>query len=67
MLAKIRRGLMGLVAGALVAAVAALPAQQALEAARVEPSAPLVAGPYLRLWPHRHQTDGFFAAVWQKS
>ncbi len=23
-------------------------------------------GTYLRLWPHRHQTDGFFAAVWQK-
>ncbi len=22
---------------------------------------------YLRLWPHRHQTDGFFAAVWQKT
>jgi 16S rRNA (cytosine967-C5)-methyltransferase len=22
---------------------------------------------YLRLWPHRHQTDGFFAAVWQKN
>jgi 16S rRNA (cytosine967-C5)-methyltransferase len=43
-----------------------LPAQQALEAARVEPAAPLVSGPYLRLWPHRHQTDGFFAAVWQK-
>lgn len=21
---------------------------------------------YLRLWPHRHQTDGFFAAVWTK-
>ena len=21
---------------------------------------------YLRLWPDRHQTDGFFAAVWQK-
>jgi 16S rRNA (cytosine967-C5)-methyltransferase len=21
---------------------------------------------YLRLWPHKHQTDGFFAAVWQK-
>ncbi len=21
---------------------------------------------YLRLWPHRHQTDGFFAAAWQK-
>jgi len=22
---------------------------------------------YLRLWPHLHQTDGFFAAVWQKN
>ena len=22
---------------------------------------------YLRLWPHRHLTDGFFAAVWEKS
>ena len=22
---------------------------------------------YLRLWPHRHDTDGFFAAVWQRS
>ncbi len=22
---------------------------------------------YLRLWPHRHHTDGFFAAVWQKN
>jgi 16S rRNA (cytosine967-C5)-methyltransferase len=22
---------------------------------------------YLRLWPHRHQTDGFFAAVWQRT
>ena len=21
---------------------------------------------YLRLWPHLHQTDGFFAATWQK-
>lgn len=21
---------------------------------------------YLRLWPHKHSTDGFFAAVWQK-
>lgn len=23
-------------------------------------------GEYLRLWPHRHGTDGFFAAVWQR-
>jgi 16S rRNA (cytosine967-C5)-methyltransferase len=21
---------------------------------------------YLRLWPHLHQTDGFFAAIWSK-
>ncbi|RVU47125.1 RsmB/NOP family class I SAM-dependent RNA methyltransferase [Rubrivivax rivuli] len=58
------------VAEAFTAANAAqfevLPALQALEAARVEAPAPLVAGPYLRLWPHRHQTDGFFAAAWQK-
>ena len=32
----------------------------------VEQAPSLCAGPYLRLWPHRHQTDGFFAAVWQK-
>lgn len=24
-------------------------------------------GPHLRLWPHRHATDGFFASVWQRS
>ena len=24
-------------------------------------------GRFLRLWPHQHKTDGFFAAVWQKS
>jgi 16S rRNA (cytosine967-C5)-methyltransferase len=24
-------------------------------------------GEFLRLWPHRHGTDGFFAAVWQKN
>ncbi|MDR1968680.1 MAG: RsmB/NOP family class I SAM-dependent RNA methyltransferase [Burkholderiaceae bacterium] len=23
-------------------------------------------GQYLRLWPQRHRTDGFFAAVWQR-
>ncbi len=23
-------------------------------------------GAFLRLWPHRHATDGFFAAVWQR-
>ena len=43
-----------------------LPVLVALEAARVSRAAELVSGPYLRLWPHRHHTDGFFAAVWQR-
>ena len=43
-----------------------LPVLAALQAARVEGAEALVAGPYLRLWPHRHHTDGFFAACWQK-
>ncbi|WP_137894877.1 RsmB/NOP family class I SAM-dependent RNA methyltransferase [Ramlibacter sp. 2FC] len=38
---------------------------------KLEGAARLCAGPdsggeFLRLWPHRHGTDGFFAAVWQK-
>ncbi len=41
-------------------------AQDALAAAHVESAKGLVNGPYLRLWPHVHQTDGFFAAVWQR-
>jgi 16S rRNA (cytosine967-C5)-methyltransferase len=32
----------------------------------VENAAGLCRGPYLRLWPYLHQTDGFFAAVWEK-
>ncbi len=39
---------------------------------KVEQAASLCSGGengqmYLRLWPHRHSTDGFFAAVWQKN
>ncbi len=38
---------------------------------KVEQAASLCSGgdnqqKFLRLWPHRHQTDGFFAAVWQR-
>jgi 16S rRNA (cytosine967-C5)-methyltransferase len=38
---------------------------------KVEQAASLCSGGdnqqrFLRLWPHRHQTDGFFAAVWQR-
>lgn len=43
-----------------------VPALAALQAAHVSDAAALVEGPYLRLWPQRHHTDGFFAAVWQR-
>jgi 16S rRNA (cytosine967-C5)-methyltransferase len=43
-----------------------LSAFDALTAARITQPEGLVQGMYLRLWPHRQQTDGFFAAVWQK-
>ncbi len=33
----------------------------------VESAGKLCSGPYLRLWPYLHATDGFFAAVWQKN
>jgi 16S rRNA (cytosine967-C5)-methyltransferase len=43
-----------------------LPAMQALEKAHAGQAESLVSGDYLRLWPHRHGTDGFFAAVWER-
>lgn len=46
-----------------------LPVADALAAARVEQAGSLCAGEggrHLRLWPHRHATDGFFAAIWQR-
>ena len=43
-----------------------LAAQQALERAHINAAETLVQGTRLRLWPHRHATDGFFAAVWQR-
>ena len=43
-----------------------LPAADALARAHVEQPQSLVRGNDLRLWPHRHATDGFFAAVWQR-
>jgi 16S rRNA (cytosine967-C5)-methyltransferase len=45
----------------------AVAAGQALEDARVGEAHSLVQGDFLRLWPHSHSTDGFFAAVWQRS
>jgi 16S rRNA (cytosine967-C5)-methyltransferase len=43
-----------------------VPAGQALERAQVNEAASLDNAGYLRLWPHRHHSDGFFAAVWEK-
>ena len=50
---------------------APLDAASLLEGLKVEGAAALCAGGesgrrYLRLWPHRHGTDGFFAAVWNR-
>lgn len=41
-------------------------AAAALNRCRVGCGAALVDGPRLRLWPHRHRTDGFYAAIWQR-
>jgi 16S rRNA (cytosine967-C5)-methyltransferase len=38
----------------------------ALDKAHADAPHDLVHGDFLRLWPHRHGTDGFFAAVWER-
>jgi 16S rRNA (cytosine967-C5)-methyltransferase len=45
-----------------------LSVRELLESARVGDSSTLCSadGQDLRLWPHRHRTDGFYAAVWEK-
>jgi 16S rRNA (cytosine967-C5)-methyltransferase len=43
-----------------------LPAEDTLSRAHVGGAETLVRGDYLRLWPHQHGTDGFFAAVWER-
>ena len=43
-----------------------MPALEALTRAQVGDAEALVRGDFLRLWPHRHATDGFFAAVWER-
>ena len=49
---------------------APLPVAGLLAQARVADAPALASGgeggDFLRLWPHRHGTDGFFAAVWQR-
>jgi 16S rRNA (cytosine967-C5)-methyltransferase len=43
-----------------------LPAVEVLEKAHVGAAPSLVRDEFLRLWPHRHGTDGFFAATWER-
>jgi len=43
-----------------------LPATEALARAHVASPDALVRGDFMRLWPHRHGTDGFFAALWER-
>ncbi|MCR5885890.1 RsmB/NOP family class I SAM-dependent RNA methyltransferase [Rhizobacter sp. J219] len=43
-----------------------LPVAELLEKAHVADAGSLVRGDCLRLWPHRHGTDGFFAAAWER-
>jgi len=38
----------------------------ALNSAHVDQAQTLIRGDFLRLWPHIHATDGFFAAVWER-
>ena len=43
-----------------------LDAAEALGKAQVERAGELVENGVLRLWPHRHGTDGFFAIAWER-
>ncbi|WP_157271826.1 RsmB/NOP family class I SAM-dependent RNA methyltransferase [Azohydromonas aeria] len=43
-----------------------LDAAALLAQAQVPQAEALVSEGFLRLWPHRHATDGFFAAAWQR-
>jgi 16S rRNA (cytosine967-C5)-methyltransferase len=43
-----------------------LPAQTVLADLGIANADTLCSNDFLRLWPHTHHTDGFFAAVWQR-
>ena len=43
-----------------------LPAEDVLTRAHAGEAPTLVRGDFLRLWPHRHGTDAFFAAIWER-
>jgi 16S rRNA (cytosine967-C5)-methyltransferase len=43
-----------------------VPVSEVLGRAQVQDHSGLDRGGFMRLWPHVHKTDGFFAAVWQR-
>lgn len=55
--------------GAAQPGFAPLPVAELLAGLKVARAAALCSddGRFLRLWPHRHGTDGFFAAAWQRA
>lgn len=53
--------------GAATPAFRPVPAADILARAGVNTAEALVAGAHLRLWPHRHASDGFFAAAWDRA
>jgi 16S rRNA (cytosine967-C5)-methyltransferase len=42
------------------------PVGEVLAGLKVAQAETLTSAGNLRLWPHLHQTDGFFAAIWRK-
>lgn len=44
-----------------------LPVVEPLQRAQVAQAETLERHGFLRLWPHRHATDGFFAAAWERA
>ena len=53
--------------GAQEAGFKVLPAADALAPLKLADPQALCSGDFLRLWPHVHATDGFFAAAWVRS
>ena len=44
----------------------AVPVLEPLRKVQVADPEAIAQGDFMRLWPHRHGTDGFFAAVWER-
>ena len=44
-----------------------MPVEEIFQQQKLEGMDVLASEGMLRLWLHRHQTDGFYAAVWERS